>query len=166
MLKITTSGGLTVADSFTPFNQADLDQFDIDFGSGGVMLLPTQSGPDPDEAISGGKDGNLYLANADNLGGYNATANDNLQTIAVGQSGAGIYSTPAYYNGSVYVNAQLRGLESFPVVNGRLTGPASARPSRWVSRSHAQHFRQWESGWNCLGARVFHQRHPPRLRRV
>ena len=127
VLRITNTSGLAVADSFTPFNQAALDQADIDFGSGGVMLLPTQAGPDPDEAISGGKDGNLYLVNADNLGGFNATGNGNLQTIAVGKPGAGIYDTPAYYNGSVYVNAESHGVESFPVVNGQLTGPASAQ---------------------------------------
>ncbi|HWE01501.1 MAG TPA: LamG-like jellyroll fold domain-containing protein [Tepidisphaeraceae bacterium] len=128
MIEVTNNNGsLAVADSFTPFNQADLDQFDIDFGSGGVLLLPTQSGPDPDEAVGGGKDGNLYLVDADDLGGYSPTANTNLQTISV-SSENGIYDTPAYFNGNVYVNAPGEGLESFPMVNGLLTGPSATSP--------------------------------------
>src|SRR5262249_51115170 len=45
VLKLSTNGGLTRADFFTPFNQADLDRTDADLASGGVMLLPDQPGP-------------------------------------------------------------------------------------------------------------------------
>ena len=39
--------GKTVLDSFTPYNQAYLDSNDLDFGSGGIMLLPDQPGAGP-----------------------------------------------------------------------------------------------------------------------
>ncbi|HEX4125717.1 MAG TPA: PQQ-binding-like beta-propeller repeat protein, partial [Tepidisphaeraceae bacterium] len=127
ILRIVDSGSsLSVADSFTPFNQQALDDADLDFGSGGVMLLPTQAGSTPDEAISGGKDGNVYLVNRDDMGGFNGSSNSDLQTTSVGTNGNGVYDTPAYFNGDVYINAQNGGLEQYPVVNGLLTGPSEA----------------------------------------
>ena len=60
----------TVVDLFTPDNQVSLDQGDVDFGSGGVLVLPDQPGSIPHMAAAAGKDGNLYFMNEDNLGGY------------------------------------------------------------------------------------------------
>src|ERR1039457_3561242 len=60
----------TVLDLFTPDNQSALDQSDADFGSGGVLVLPDQPGSIPHMAVAAGKDGNMYLMNEDNLGGY------------------------------------------------------------------------------------------------
>jgi len=57
----------TVKSVFTPDNAVDLENGDADFGSGGLMLLPPQSGAGSDLAVAAGKDGNLYLLNADNL---------------------------------------------------------------------------------------------------
>jgi hypothetical protein len=62
----------TVLDLFTPKNQATLDQFDADFGSGGVLVLPDQPGPKPHLAVAAGKAGTMFLMNEDNLGGYSA----------------------------------------------------------------------------------------------
>lgn len=62
-----------VFDVFTPWAEAFLDQFDADFGSGGAMLLPDQSGPIHRLIAAAGKDGKLYILNADDLGGYNVT---------------------------------------------------------------------------------------------
>jgi len=120
-LKISTSDGLAVADSFTPFNQADLDAGDVDFGSGGIILLPGG------EAVSGGKDGNLYVINQDDLGGFGATSNTNLQTLSVTSDG-GIYSTPAYFNGTVYIGPENQSIEAYPLSGGLLTGPSSSSP--------------------------------------
>jgi len=44
IIRLDLSGGvLTVQDSFTPFNQATLNNADTDLASGGVLLLPDQS---------------------------------------------------------------------------------------------------------------------------
>ncbi len=59
---------------FTPPNQATLDADDLDFGSGGVMLLPDQKGSHPRLAVAAGKDGNMFLLNRDALGGKSNTA--------------------------------------------------------------------------------------------
>jgi len=45
----------------------DLDANDMDVGSGGVMMLPPQSGVYPDLAVQAGKDGLLKLLNRDNM---------------------------------------------------------------------------------------------------
>jgi hypothetical protein len=55
---------------FTPYNVTQLDQGDVDFGSGGVLVLPDQPGPVPHLAVAGGKDGRMFLLNRENLGGF------------------------------------------------------------------------------------------------
>lgn len=60
----------TVLSLFTPSNQAVLENFDVDYGSGGLLLLPDQSGPIPHLAAGSGKDGRMFILNRDNLGGY------------------------------------------------------------------------------------------------
>jgi hypothetical protein len=57
----------TMNSVFTPSDWSDLDQGDTDFGSGGLMLLPPQNNTSVRLAVAAGKDGNLYLLNADNL---------------------------------------------------------------------------------------------------
>jgi hypothetical protein len=82
----------TVLDLFTPANQISLDQGDVDFGSGGVMVLPDQPGSIPHLAVAAGKDGQMYLMNEDNLGGY-STKNRVLGTYSIG----GCWCGQSYY---------------------------------------------------------------------
>jgi PQQ enzyme repeat len=63
---VRLKGTLTGIDGiFAPSDVFYLDQNDNDLGSGGVLLLPTLSGKSL--AVAGGKDGNLYLLNAQSL---------------------------------------------------------------------------------------------------
>src|SRR5438105_9700053 len=59
----------TVLDFFTPSNWPTLDQNDVDFGSGGALVLPDQPGLYPHLAIAAGKQGTMFLMNEDSLGG-------------------------------------------------------------------------------------------------
>jgi hypothetical protein len=82
---VKVSSTLTdVIDLFTPDNQSILEQYDADFGSGGVMVLPDQPGATPHVAVAAGKDGNMYVMNEDNLGGYSPTKNNVLGTYSIG----------------------------------------------------------------------------------
>jgi hypothetical protein len=74
----------TVLDLFTPKNQAELDQNDADFGSGGVLVLPDQPGTTPHLAVAAGKVGSMFLMNEDNLGGYSTRKNSVLATYSIG----------------------------------------------------------------------------------
>jgi len=62
---------------FTPSDQERLDQGDVDFGSGGVMLLPTLGPSLPPLATAAGKNGTMFLLNQSNLGGYNPSGPNN-----------------------------------------------------------------------------------------
>jgi hypothetical protein len=114
LVKMPTNGSpFLPTDSFTPFNQADLQGGDLDFGSTGVLLLPTTT-PVP-EAIVGGKEGKLYVVNRNNMGGFGNGSDNVVQTIDAGSRGGG-FDTPAYYNGKVYYGAAGGSpLESFTV---------------------------------------------------
>ncbi|HKW17349.1 MAG TPA: hypothetical protein VJO35_07585 [Terriglobales bacterium] len=90
-----------VHDVFTPWAQQFLDETDADYGSGGALVLPDQSGPVPHLVTAAGKDGKLYVLNADSLGGFNppqngAGATDNVVAeVNVGACWCG----PSYFEG-------------------------------------------------------------------
>jgi hypothetical protein len=123
-----TNGVPTVTDEFTPNVQANLDDQDLDLGSGGLLILPTQTaGSYPHLAVQAGKQGTFYLLNRDNLGGYNTSADQVVQeqTGVIGRAGS--WSSPAYWNGNVYWWGKYYSLESFALVNGLLsTSPATS----------------------------------------
>ncbi len=83
----------TVLDLFTPSNVFYLDQHDLDFGSGGVMVLPDQPGSVPYLAVAAGKTGSMFLMNEQNLGGYSSTGNNVLGTYTIGDCWCG----PSYF---------------------------------------------------------------------
>jgi len=127
--KLSTTG--TVLDYFTPLDQATLNSGNLDLGSGGVLLLPTQSGPYPDEMLSAGKDGSIYLVNRDNMGHYNANTNPDIQSLigifpnTMGYEG-GNYSSPVYFNENVYFSPIAGPVQAFQLTNGLLsTAPTS-----------------------------------------
>jgi hypothetical protein len=68
-----STGALTQADYFEPYEYDSLNGGDRDFGSSGIALLDpvTFSGGGVKRvAIAGGKSGKVYILNADNLGGF------------------------------------------------------------------------------------------------
>lgn len=120
-IRLTTSGRLAVADYFTPYNQAFLADNDLDIGSGGVLLLPDQGGPNPRLMLGGGKQNRLYLMNRDMMTAgnnhFNAGGSSDavLKTVALG---GGIFSTPAYFNGRIFLAASGDFLAAFSITNG------------------------------------------------
>ncbi|MFC5863732.1 chitobiase/beta-hexosaminidase C-terminal domain-containing protein [Acidicapsa dinghuensis] len=123
-----TNGVPTITDEFTPGVQTTLDAQDLDLGSGGLLILPTQiSGNYPHLAVQAGKQGTFYLLNRDNLGGYSTTADQVVQeqTAVIGRAGS--WSSPAYWNGNIYWWGKYYSLESYALVNGMLsTSPTTS----------------------------------------
>ena len=130
IVKMTLNGtSFTVSDYFTPYNQADLDDNDLDLAAGGVLLLPDQSGPHPHEAIGGGKDGNVYVVDRDNMGHFNPTNNSQIVQTVTG-SPAGMHTSAAYWNENVYFGWVDDPVEAFSLSSGLLSSlPTSSSPT-------------------------------------
>ncbi len=119
-----SNGGLQVSDEWSPFDQAVLSEADLDQGSSGILVLPDQPGLHPHELIQVGKNGRIELLDRDNLGGYNSQSNNVMQEV--GGLPNGLWSTPAYWNNSVYMWAASDGMKQFSLANGQLgTTPLS-----------------------------------------
>ncbi len=89
----------TVESFFTPAGGPNgwqnLDRNDVDFGSGGVLLLPDQPGTYPHLAVAAGKGGPMYLLNRDTLGGLGGPKH------ALGAyNNNGCWCGPAYFVGA------------------------------------------------------------------
>jgi len=128
-LKIsTTSQRLAVADYFEMFNQLSENNADQDLGSGGALVLPdmTDSGGKVRHlAVGAGKDGNIYLVDRDAMGGFNPNSNNIYQQVPGALSG-GVFSTPAYFNNTLYYGAVGDQVRAFPFSQARLAGTASS----------------------------------------
>ncbi|HYM29120.1 MAG TPA: PQQ-binding-like beta-propeller repeat protein [Steroidobacteraceae bacterium] len=129
-LKLTLSGStLAVSDYFTMFNEVSESGGDVDLGSGGIMLLPDlndASGAPRGLAVGAGKDGNLYVVERSAMGHFTAGSNHIWQQLS-GVLGAGIWSTPAYFNGTVYYGPRDGALLAFPIASARLAGAPASR---------------------------------------
>jgi len=113
---------LSVLDYFTPYNQLQLSQQDLDLGSSGPLILPDQPGLYPHELVAGGKQGTLYLVNRDDLGKYSSDLDKDDVIEYITQAVAGeLTGVPTYWNNSVYVAGELDHIKQFALVNGLLT---------------------------------------------
>jgi outer membrane protein assembly factor BamB len=126
------TAGLTLADYFTPFNQATLARHDGDLGSGGVLLLPDQPGSHPHVLIEAGKAGTLYLVDRDTMTANNlhycAGCNADRQIVQELRAAipGGVWGMPAYWNGTVYVSGSQDILRALSLKEGHLEStPAS-----------------------------------------
>lgn len=104
---------LSVLDYFAPDDNAYLSSNDADLGSGGNVLVPGSSSF-PHELLGGGKDGRVYVLNRDSMGGYNNSSNNVLQVVHTGTTQFdNIFSTPVYWNGTVYIHCDNDVLRAF-----------------------------------------------------
>jgi hypothetical protein len=145
VLKLNSS--LQVVDYFTPMDQSCRNGNDMDLGSGGPLILPTQPGPYPNEIIFGGKGGTpcdlwaggiyaapVYVINYDNMGHYDATQDQIPQEIE-GAPG-GYWSSPAYFStgatsyvymaGTTAVSGVGDYVKQYTLSNGQLVTPPFA----------------------------------------
>ena len=129
-LKIAASSGtLTVADYFTMSNEVAESNADQDLGSGGELLLPdlTDSTNTVRHLVVGaGKDGNIYVVNRDSMGKFSASSNNNWQQVS-GALPGGIWSTPAYFNGTLYYGDSGATLKAFTITGAKITPMPSSQ---------------------------------------
>jgi IPT/TIG domain/NHL repeat len=139
VVRLTNSGALTVADYFTPFNAETLDKDDLDLGSAGVLILPDVKDNESvvhQYAVAAGKDGNMYVVDRGNLGQFNISTNNTVQTISInGSPDIENFSTPAYFNNNVYVCSSGQTLKAFAITNAMLATTATMHTTAAVGTS-------------------------------
>jgi hypothetical protein len=136
-LKIATAGGsLSIADYFTMYNEVAESSGDIDLGSGGGLLLPDMTDATNTVRhlmIGAGKDGAIYIVNRDSMGKFNATNNSQIWQQVNGALGS-VFSTPAYFNGTLYYGDSGSTLKAFKMTNAKLgASPQSQSATQFAS---------------------------------
>src|SRR6202030_196878 len=118
------SNGTVVGDDFTPHDQANLNNGDMDQASGGVLLLPDAVGGGKHLLAQLGKTGRIYILDQDNLGGYNPN-----NTSDPGEKAFvnGLWGMPAYWNGNLYVWSVSDNLKAFSISNGILSSTFTSK---------------------------------------
>jgi hypothetical protein len=135
-LKISNAGaGLAVLDYFTMSNEVAESSADQDLGSGGEMLLPDlmdSTNTVRHLMVGAGKDGNIYVVDRDAMGRFNSSSNNNYQTLN-GALPGGIWSTPAYFNGTLYYGDVSGTLKAFTISNAKLVAAPQSQSSTQFS---------------------------------
>jgi outer membrane protein assembly factor BamB len=108
-LTVEPSGQLKPSQFFAPSNAPELDHDDTDLGSGGPIALPTEyfgTKSIPHLVVQIGKDGRIFLINADNMGGYRQGSGGGDAVLQTLGPFVGVWGHPAAYGGQggwVYV---------------------------------------------------------------
>jgi len=129
-IKLSTSPKLAVADYFNMYNTVQESGQDIDLGSGGAILLPDvmdNNGQVHHLAVGAGKDTNIYVVNRDNMGKFNPNNNNAIYQELVGALPGGVWSSPAYFNNTVYYGSVSSPLKAFSISNAKLSTPPSSQ---------------------------------------
>ncbi|HTL58334.1 MAG TPA: hypothetical protein VL361_21790 [Candidatus Limnocylindrales bacterium] len=130
-LKLTPGASLTLADYFTPYDQASLNAADSDLGAGGAVILPDDAGSvqHPHLVVGCGKSGKVYLVDRDNMGHFNAAGDTQIvQSFKlVGSVGGDVYfGLPAFFNNRIYYQAVGQTLKAYSISNALInTTPIS-----------------------------------------
>ena len=132
---ISFSPPLSLLDYFTPSNTVAQSDRDLDFGSGGPLLLPDlmdASGTTRHLAVGSGKDANIYVLDRDNMGKFNSGA-DNIYQLIPGELPGGEFGKPSYFNNTVYYGAIGDALKALPITKAKLAmTPASQSPTNFA----------------------------------
>jgi hypothetical protein len=130
-LKLSTKNNkLSVADYFDMWDTLKESKKDTDFGAGGVVVLPDMKDANHKTwhlAIGAGKDFNIYVVNRNNMGKFNASNDDAIYQEIDKALPGGIWSAPAYFNGSIYYGPVAHNLQQFTFSQAKLsTTPSSS----------------------------------------
>ncbi len=121
-LRLTTAGGLAVADYFEMDNESSENGSDTDLGSGGTLLIAPKdsTGKIWNLAVGAGKDSNLYVVDRTNMGKFNSGKNAIYQELA-GALPGGVWSMPAAFDERIYYGPVGSPILLFQFKNAKLT---------------------------------------------
>jgi hypothetical protein len=152
MLKLRLNGSsFQVVDWFTPSDAACIDLHDLELGSGGVALLPTDFTNGSKLAVTYSKEGRLFVVNTDTMGQFNAGGDSQIPQefmvgdetcsdaiigdVAEGPDWNRLYGTPSYWNGNLYAAPSNMSLKQYQFGNGLLNPtPTATSPSTYGLR--------------------------------
>ena len=126
-IKLSSAGGLSVTDYFTPFNYDDLNANDVDTGSAGVALIGDEAGSaaHPHLMAGAGKEGRIYLLDRDSPGKLQSGSDSQIVQSLPGAI-AGIFGNPAYFNQALYFCGSGDTLKAFSISDAQMsTAPTS-----------------------------------------
>jgi hypothetical protein len=129
VIRLSWSGNsFAVEDYFTPWDYQPLWDFDVDLGSGGLLLLPDQPGTRyPHLLVITGKEGTIDLVNRDNMGHWHEGDDSQIvQTIPYILNG--VWGAPAFWQNNVYYGGYSDYLKTFrfdPTADQLSDGPVS-----------------------------------------
>jgi hypothetical protein len=124
VLKLSQVGTtLTLADWFSPYNEASLGSHDQDMNNA-ALLLPDQSGLYAHELIASGKEGTIYVLNRDNMGQFCSTCTTgDPQIVQEIPSAAKLTGSPVYWNNAVYFTGSSAPVTAYGLSDGALMVP-------------------------------------------
>ncbi len=128
-MNLSTISGLAVQDYFTMDNTVSESNGDVDLGSGGEMLFPTltdSQGNPRALAVGAGKDGNGYVVDRNNMGKFHSSSNAVFQQLSLG---GGVFSSPGWFNNTLYYGPANAPLQAFPFSNGAFSATPSSHSS-------------------------------------
>jgi hypothetical protein len=131
VLKLSGSSPTTLLDWFTPFNYNILNINDTDLGSSGGLLIPGTH-----LFVGGGKEGRLYVWDANNLGHYHKEDDSQIVQSIPNATNGHIHGSPVYWEGSgkklVYIWSEGDSLKAFQF-NGKDLNPTTVSESTFTA---------------------------------
>jgi hypothetical protein len=182
MLKLNFTGtSFQIVDWFTPSDAACIDLHDLELGSAGVALLPTDITNGSSMAVSYSKEGRLFVVNTATMGHYNGGGDNQIPQefmvgantcsdaitgdVAEGTTWNRLYGTPAYWNGNLYAAASNTTLKQYQFENGLLNPtPTATSPTAYglrgansvVSSNGTQNAIVWVNEKSATGGGILH----------
>ena len=123
IVRLDISQGPKVQDYFTAATQSVRDNQSQVLGSGGILILPDQPGPDPHLAILADKFQNIYVVNRDNLGHSSSSGNNIVQQFKFDSST--LLTAPVYFDGKVYFSGADDAIRTYTMADGLLSGSST-----------------------------------------
>ena len=106
---------LSIQQYFTPANQDQFNNADLDFGAGGATVMADLPGSTVVHAlICGGKDGNMYVLNRAMLGSYgDGVAGNTVEVQKFALSNGRLFATGSIWENTFYISAAGGPVESW-----------------------------------------------------
>jgi hypothetical protein len=135
-VQVSANGALSVADYFTMSNTTSESNSDEDLGSGGLMLLPSlpdSTGQSHALVVGAGKDRNVYVVDSSDMGKFNPTTDSIYQMMNTAVGGS-VFSSPAWFNGTLYYGSVGDILRGFSFAEGKFPlTPSTQSPNTFGS---------------------------------